>query len=262
VAVTPEKVLAVATALVGAISIVSALTPALASRSELIRGALPEGAMQFAGAVTIVFGVALLWLSFALARRKRRAWQLAVILMLGTAVSHLVKGLDFEETTASLVVLGALLAYRRSFTVEGRPDSVRPLLYTGLGLGLAVGVLSTGAAGVFSLPERVSEAFALLTGAFVFYALYLWFRPLAGLYDSAPARADAERIVAETGCDTLSFFALRADKRYFFSPSGRTFLAYRVLHGVALVSGDPIGDDAEKGQEVRDHRPILAERNA
>src|SRR5689334_14718923 len=92
--VTAEKVLAVATALVGAVSIASSLTPALASRSELIRGALPENAMHFAGAMTLAFGVALLWLSLALARRKRRAWQLAVVLMAGTAISHMVKGLD------------------------------------------------------------------------------------------------------------------------------------------------------------------------
>ena len=79
--------------------------------------------MQFAGAITIAFGVALLWLSLALARRKRRAWQLALVLMAGTAVSHLVKGLDVEEATASLVVLAGLLAYRRSFTVRGCPAS-------------------------------------------------------------------------------------------------------------------------------------------
>ncbi len=68
------------------------------------------------------------------------------------------------------------------------------------------------------------------------------------------------RIVGDSGCDTLSFFALRDDKSYFFSPTGRSFLAYRVLHGVALVSGDPIGDEAEAGELVAEFRRVAQAR--
>ena len=217
--------------------------------------------MQFAGAVTIAFGVALLWLSLALARRKRRAWQLAVLLMAGTAVSHVTKGLDVEEAAASLAGLCALLAYRRRFTVEGCPRSLRPLLFTlvaAAGLGTLLALASSGAV---DLPDRVIDACAMLTGALIFRALYLWLRPLAAqLHESALARAEAERIVAQTGCDSLSFFALRGDKSYFFSPSGRSFLAYRVVHGVALVSGDPIGDEDEVGELVSEFRRVAQAR--
>jgi lysyl-tRNA synthetase class 2 len=258
-AVTPEKVLAFATAAVGAVSIVSALTPALTSRSEVIRGVLPEGALQFAGALTLAFGIALLWLSVALARRKRRAWQVAVLLMLGTALSHLVKGLDFEEASASLLVLAGLVYRRRSFVVEGDPESVRPLLYTAVGLGAVSAVMAMGAQ--HPLPERVEEGLGILAAALVFRALALWLRPFArNLHQTGDARADAQRIVTETGSDTLSFFALRDDKSYFFSPSGRTFLAYRVLGGVALVSGDPIGDEAESGELVVEFRRVAQAR--
>ena len=53
------------------------------------------------------------------------------------------------------------------------------------------------------------------------------------------------RLVERYGRDSLSFFALRHDKSFFFSPTGRAFLAYRVVSGAALVSGDPVGDEAE-----------------
>ena len=49
------------------------------------------------------------------------------------------------------------------------------------------------------------------------------------------------RLVATWGADTLAPFALRADKSYFFSEDESAFLAYRVVGGVAIVSGDPIG---------------------
>jgi lysyl-tRNA synthetase, class II len=52
-------------------------------------------------------------------------------------------------------------------------------------------------------------------------------------------------LVERYGDDSLAFFALRKDKSWFFSPSRRSFLAYRVVGGVALMSGDPVGDDSE-----------------
>ncbi|MFJ9814207.1 phosphatidylglycerol lysyltransferase domain-containing protein [Streptomyces sp. NPDC101151] len=42
--------------------------------------------------------------------------------------------------------------------------------------------------------------------------------------------------------DSLGYFALRRDKAVMFSPSGKAAVAYRVVGGVSLASGDPIGD--------------------
>jgi lysyl-tRNA synthetase class 2 len=57
----------------------------------------------------------------------------------------------------------------------------------------------------------------------------------------ARERELARALVRSFGEDTLAPFVLRADKSYFFSPDERAFLAYRVVGGVAVVSGDPIG---------------------
>lgn len=44
--------------------------------------------------------------------------------------------------------------------------------------------------------------------------------------------------------DSLAYFATRRDKSAVMSPDGRAAVAYRVLHGVSLSSGDPVGDPA------------------
>lgn len=44
------------------------------------------------------------------------------------------------------------------------------------------------------------------------------------------------------GRDSLGYFALRRDKSVMWSPSGKSCIAYRVVSGVMLASGDPIGD--------------------
>jgi lysyl-tRNA synthetase class 2 len=51
----------------------------------------------------------------------------------------------------------------------------------------------------------------------------------------------ARALVETWGVDTLAPFVLRADKSYFFDAEGAAFIAYRVVGGVAIVSGDPIG---------------------
>jgi lysyl-tRNA synthetase class 2 len=42
--------------------------------------------------------------------------------------------------------------------------------------------------------------------------------------------------------DSLGYFATRRDKSAVFSPSGKAAITYRVVNGVCLASGDPIGD--------------------
>lgn len=52
-------------------------------------------------------------------------------------------------------------------------------------------------------------------------------------------------LLAEHGeGDSLGYFATRRDKSTVFSPDGRAAVAYRVVQGVSLASGDPVGDPA------------------
>ena len=119
----PESLLAWAAAGVGAIGVVSALTPAMRDRFDLVNGVLPPGSVAAARVGALAFGIALIWLSRSLARRRHRAWQLAVAVVLASAIAHMAKGLDFEESTASLLLLAALWRYRRPCRPE-RPPAV------------------------------------------------------------------------------------------------------------------------------------------
>src|SRR6478609_8027117 len=242
----PESLLAWAAAVVGVIGIVSALTPEMRDRFKIVGGVLPPDGIAAARVGTLAFGIALIWLSRSLARRRRRAWQLAVIVVIASAVAHMAKGLDFEESTASLVLLAALLGYRRRFDVPGEPATTRPLLAltTAFSAGVAVFVGFELHGG--ELPDRLSDVFAALGLVLGFCALFLWLRPLShAVAQTVGERRVARALVDAYGYDSLSFFALRRDKSYFFSPTRLSFLAYRVVAGTALISGDPVGADSE-----------------
>lgn len=241
-----EQLLAWSAAAVGVIGLVSALTPEMADRLKIVRGVLPPGWPEAARVLTVAFAIGLIWLSRSLAKRRRRAWQLAVVVVVASAVAHLAKGLDVEEATISIAFLAALLRWRKRFDIPGDPASVRPLLGLGAAIaGIAAIVIAMELRGS-ELPHRAAIGLTGLGLLLGLAALYFWLRPFGqAVAQSVGERRVARALVDAYGTDSLSFFALRRDKNYLFSPTRRAFLAYRVVAGTALVSGDPVGDEAE-----------------
>lgn len=252
-----ESLLAWAAAAVGAIGVASALTPEMADRYRIVHGVLPPGGIAAARVGALAFGIALIWLSHSLARRRRRAWQLAVGVVVASAITHLAKGLDVEEAAISLGLLAALVRYRRRFDVPGDRAAMRPMLAVAAALA-AVGALALGVelhGG--ELPDRLSDVATAVGFLLGFSALYLWLRPLTQVVvQTVGERRVARALVDAYGYDSLSFFALRRDKSYFFSPSRRAFLAYRVVGGTALVSGDPVGEEDEFDSLLTEFRRV------
>jgi len=92
------------------------------------------------------------------------------------------------------------------------------------------------------------DFFVVLTGALGFFTViataYVFLRPAEpverlGSTDAARIRSLLDR---HGESDSLGYFALRDDKSVIWSPTGKSCIGYRVLSGVMLASGDPIGD--------------------
>jgi lysylphosphatidylglycerol synthetase-like protein (DUF2156 family) len=60
------------------------------------------------------------------------------------------------------------------------------------------------------------------------------------------------KLVELWGADTLAYFALRDDKRFFFCSNRRAMVAYASYAGCLLASGDPIGDPDSLARVVRE----------
>jgi len=269
-------VAALATGLVGMVNIASALTPNIRWRGHLLLGIEPVEAMRVFHALALPAGAALLLVSPYLLKRRRRAWQVAVLLMMSLGLFDLLKGLDVEETVFTWAVAGILMLGRQAFAVQHEPLTLRSAVWRVplLGLvGLAAAVLATWASqGHPSLASVLRETGDLLrwhAGPIHFHyhtALhrhfawiplsvhlielatllaigYVVFRPLASprTLPGPAARRLASELVRAHGDDTLSFFKLRADQHYFFSQDGQAFVAYRIENGVLLLAGDPVG---------------------
>ncbi|MDH6110743.1 lysyl-tRNA synthetase class 2 [Kitasatospora sp. MAP12-15] len=92
---------------------------------------------------------------------------------------------------------------------------------------------------------RLADLTINVLGAALFLlVLRVFFRSPIGRLHMQEADEQRLRALLERhgGRDSLGYFALRRDKSVCWSPSGKAAVLYRVVNGVALASGDPIGD--------------------
>ncbi|MFF4831306.1 phosphatidylglycerol lysyltransferase domain-containing protein [Streptomyces sp. NPDC001315] len=95
-----------------------------------------------------------------------------------------------------------------------------------------------------SPPNWANVAVNVLSTALVpavFYAAFRSRRAVDPLTEDDEKRLRA--LLEQQGeRDSLGYFALRREKSVVWSPTGKAAVAYRVVGGVSLASGDPIGD--------------------
>ncbi|MEV7212046.1 phosphatidylglycerol lysyltransferase domain-containing protein [Kitasatospora cineracea] len=97
---------------------------------------------------------------------------------------------------------------------------------------------------VVAVPTWVNAAINTMSAVLFLFVLYVAFRSPRGeeLQSDEDQRRLRELLEKQGERDSLGYFALRRDKAVVFSPSGKAAIAYRVVGGVTLASGDPIGD--------------------
>lgn len=186
---------------------------------------------------------------------------------------------------APLAVLVLLLVTRAQFGVRAAPGAVRRWLVAG-GVGLVVvtaayvglgSLLSRQFAGgpstlglLADLPARMlppgylgevvphlvplhagARVLANWAGVVAWTVLILTavrlVRPTAPTGDAARARA----LVDRHGDGPLSFMTTWVGNRYWFAPDGSAVVAFRVVGGVALTTGEPVGPRGSRAAAVR-----------
>jgi lysyl-tRNA synthetase class 2 len=264
--------------LIGLADIIPVAIPSLQIPHRLHRFAtfVPGALTNVTHTADVVIGLLLLMLSHGLRRRKRRAWQAVTLLLAFSVIIHAVHAPYLVPGVVSALVLGALLYYREEFYAVGdartrwRAASVfAGLVVADIAIGLSYMLLVRGLARDYSLwqrsvhvvyglvgvsgpvqflPEGRSDLFNLLTSTLGLFTVvvtgYLFLRPArpVGRLSPEDSRQITELLQRHGERDSLGYFALRHDKSVIWSPSGKSCVCYRVVSGVMLASGDPLGD--------------------
>ena len=264
---------------IGLSDVLAIFKPAWHARLHNVNAFVPGTLTNVTRSADVIIGLMLVLLAHGLRRRKRRAWQAVLALLVFDIVIHF---LHFPRdprpysAVVAIVLLAVLLFFHADFYALGDPRTrgwnawrvfgILAVADLAIGLGyLAMGPLD----GSYSFPERVQDVvyelvgvygpvqwasdargdlYHLLTSALGLFTLvvtvYLFLRPAQprGRLGAADATRIRELLARQGDRDSLGYFALRNDKNVIWSPSGKSCVCYRVVSGVMLASGDPIGD--------------------
>jgi phosphatidylglycerol lysyltransferase len=239
----------------GVINLWSVASQRLPDRMRVLHRLFPLEFLHISSFLTMIFGFGLIVSSVNIARRKKRAFKVVVALASLSIVFHLTKGLDYEEATFSAVLVSLLLLSKDSFRVSSRATpTLRSLaLHMGIGAGVAA---AYSLAGHLQSNSRWEHWFAksthLMAATFMIYVFVLLYRPVKYRFRAKPRdRVRAADVLAAHGRTTQDFFKIWPDKSFFFSKSGRSFVAFGVAHNFAVVLGDPSGPTDEFPELIR-----------
>ena len=262
--------------LIGVSDVVAVFKPDWHERLHKVNAVVPGTLTNVTRTSDVIIGLLLLMLAKGLARRKRRAWQAVIALLAFDIVIHFVHVHLVPVSGIVAIVLLLVLLYRHSdFYAVGDPRSRRtvlPVFVTLVVLDFAIGLsylIRGPLAGSYTFPQCLQDVlyelvgvygpvqwandgrgdlYHLLTsalGAFtLIVTIYLLLRSARPRARLAPADAVSIRTLLDKhgDRDSLGYFALRDDKSVIWSPSGKAGICYRVVAGVMLASGDPVGD--------------------
>ena len=230
-------------------------------------------------ATTLFTGLLLILLARGLRRGKKRAWRVAIfILLLNISTEFFRFHLHPTQIALSIFLLTILVVFRAEFTAKSDPTRRFRIFYVffvSFTFFLTVGVflfyarhsdtvsgnpsLASVALTVISgffwlhgpvvLTSRIAEDTLYFTlGIFGFFILLvpLWafLRRVSGIpFSTESEKAEIANLVTKFGDgDSLGFFATRDDKSVIWTSNRQAGIAYRIQSGVMLASGDPFGE--------------------
>jgi phosphatidylglycerol lysyltransferase len=269
---------AVLVALMGVINVISAVTPSLSDRMKVLEQFSPLEVQHGGHLTAALAGFALLLLARGLWRRKHVAWLLSLGVLGLSIVSHLIKGLDYEEAILAGGLILVLWLMRSHFHARSDRPSIRQGGWVLVSASLFT--LAYGVSGFFLLDRHYSVNFgfwAALRQTVVMFTQfydpglnpvthfgrffadsiytvgavtlgYAGFMLLRPVFVHGPStqqeRARAQEIVEAFGHSSLARFLLFEDKRYFFTTGG-SVIGYALVGRTAVALGDPIGPTSD-----------------
>jgi phosphatidylglycerol lysyltransferase len=265
----------------GIVNIVSVLTPALPERLRLLKDYLLIDFVSFSNSFVFITGLFLLITAAFMLRGLRTAWWFALGLSVISVFGHITKGIDYEEATIALLIIGSLIGTRKEYHVKTNPRLGTVGLQTAM-LSMAA-VMLYGVVGFYFLDKRhfhidfniyqsfsytlqnffligsrdliPHDAFARdfiylikISGfASISFLVYSLVRPY--VFKITPTETEIARAKSLTqlyGSSALDFFKTYSDKFIFAPPEINAYISYRVSSNFAVVLENPVAENNDE----------------
>lgn len=265
------------------IDIIGALLVQHETRTEVLETLLPTTVTLGGRTGAVLSGLALLLLARGIARGKRIAFRLTLLVLVATVVFELVKDLDFEAASLFVWILAGLWWFRHHFEADSDPTRMRwglavlaagvltAVLYAIVGAALLqnqlqpeFGVVRTleslaaaasgSHAGYRALSERADWFLATLpvvSYALVIAGLTQLLRPVLAPRPAAAERERVRDLLNRCGWNYISHLAVQSRAAYHWV-DGTACVAFTLRGRTAVALGDPIGTPEGLAGAARD----------
>jgi phosphatidylglycerol lysyltransferase len=265
----------------GIVNIISVLTPALPERVRLLKDYLLVDFVSFSNSFVFIAGLFLLVTAAFMLRGLRTAWWFAIGLSIISVFGNITKGIDYEEASVALLILGSLIATRKEYHIKTNPRLGTVGLQTAV-LSMAA-VILYGMVGFYFLDKKhfqidfnigqsfwytiqnffligssdliPRDAFARdfiylikISGfASISFLIYSLVRPYVYKVTSTDEEiARAKNLTRQYGNSALDFFKTYSDK-FIFAPNAiNAFISYRVSRNFAVVLENPVAENRDE----------------
>lgn len=259
----------------GITNIVSAITPALPNRLEILKTVLSHNVIYVSNYLVILFGLILCIVSIYLWRGVRSAWWIAIVFSALSIFGHISKAIDYEEASLAAFAFFSLLISRKEYILRPDKDFTRKGLFN---FSIVfVSVLVYGVIGFYFLDKRhfnidfdfknsVLSTFRLfflfdngdlvphthfanyfiysiytLSITTILFAVYTVVKPYITKPNVMPADLEkANFLIAKYGNSALDYYKTYRDKLIFFPSQTDGFLSFRTSSVFAVVLEKPV----------------------
>ncbi|MEO5890740.1 MAG: phosphatidylglycerol lysyltransferase domain-containing protein [Ferruginibacter sp.] len=265
----------------GVINILSAITPPIAARINILSQYIPTHVMHASNLLVLMMGVLLLITSTLLVRGLRNAWVIALTVSLLSLLTHLTKALDWEESLIAFFVIITLLSTYKQYRLKSNPKLMNIGMITAVSVFVAVVIfesigfyyLDVRHFGVdFTWKQSIGfsiRSFLLITNeelhpitkfgsefivwvnvlsvcTWIFF-FYTIIRPFIKSTDTDPDNLlEAKSLLTRYGSTAVDYFKINADKLLFFNEEREGFIAFRIANGFAIVLDEPVCSEENK----------------
>nr|WP_291636777.1 bifunctional lysylphosphatidylglycerol flippase/synthetase MprF [Clostridium sp.]MBK5236813.1 bifunctional lysylphosphatidylglycerol flippase/synthetase MprF [Clostridium sp.] len=243
----------------GIILLISAATPSITGRFELLSDFTSLPVMHISHRISIAIGLMLLVLSWRIKEKLKRAFKWTLFLLILGALSTFIKGLDFEEAIFLLIVALLLWLSKSRFYRESAPIKKRTLALYLLITATSIFLYAMLGNSIHANFLKSNEPFYILTvnpRAFVknaIFAFILCWIFLAFLlstsfntkFNTKPEDKDIEKLkqfLKKYKGNFLTHLIFLKDKNLYWAQNDQVLLAYADISNKLVVLGDPIGD--------------------
>ena len=270
------------TSLVALADIVGALLPRTRGGLAVLERNLPLGLTEGGRALLLVAGILLLLLARGLARGYRRAWLGVLVLTAGSALLHLAASRDPVAAALAIAPPAYLWAIRDTFVARARPLRARGLLVVPLlaaaivGFGLlgwwqlrtafpptdltgriqsivrATLFLDPGVTPTTEVARAFLRSFQVLGASLAVVTVAAALEPLVERDNHAADARARSRFLARWGRTGMAGLAGLPENDGLTLCDGRAVLGLRVVSGVAIGIGDPVGEPGTEAQALED----------